>query len=102
MQEGNRRIVMEEEPRRRGAEILVSAVDSPRRFNSFDVHEFAAVAWLLYPPSSPSISSVPGHHHGVCYPRRSLAPFVVLTTIFDAFLSYAIASQLPLSTNLRL
>lgn len=24
------------------AEILVSAVDSPRRFNSFDVHEFAA------------------------------------------------------------
>lgn len=24
------------------AEILVSAVDSPQRFNSFDVHEFAA------------------------------------------------------------
>lgn len=28
------------------AEILVSAVDSPQRFNSFDVHEFAASATL--------------------------------------------------------
>lgn len=28
------------------AEILVSAVESPQRFNSFDVHEFAASATL--------------------------------------------------------
>lgn len=38
--------------RQRGAEILVSAVDSPWRFNSFDVHKFAA-------PSSSSASSLP-------------------------------------------
>lgn len=41
--------------RRSLAEILVSAVGSPRRFNSFDVHEFAASAVLSQPlPALPA------------------------------------------------
>ena len=64
------------------AEILVSAVDSPRRFNSFDVHEFAASAVL-----SQSLSFSVARRVAACSPAASF-PSTVSCVHFLTFLCH--------------